>query len=141
MEMNAEQWNDTKTMIDTWMNGGKLDKPTTTTLTLFIDNGDKATDDRGRKQALAGLKALCSTMDSTPFTTRKPDPTTVVEALETLRLALTRMWTENDALFTIVEVPHGKTKKAAYESGEEWVQSRLKIYRKRLLDAHGVGNL
>ena len=132
--MDDEQWNEITERVSAHDAGKDING----VLKAMIKIGEAP---EKRVSAVASMKAICRTLENSPFNTRRADPPQVVEALETLRLMLTRMWNTEDHLFTIVEVPHGKTRKAAFESGEEWVQSRLKIYRKRLLDAHKNGGI
>ena len=138
--MNEEQWKATKDKVKAHIKTNELDENTLIAIGVFIKNGDKATDDFSRGKAATGLKAIFSTMSNSPFDGRKPDPIVVKDGLKTLGEALTAAWVSTP-LFAIVETPHGKSKKAAYDSGEEWVQTKLKLYRKKLLAAHKAGNL
>jgi hypothetical protein len=138
--MNEELWKAIKDKVKGYTDENEMGETTLIAIGVFIENGDNASDDYSRGKAAIGLKALFSTMDSTPFDGRKPDSKAVKDGLKELGEALTAAL-EHEGLFRIVEVPHGKTGKAAFESGEDWVQSRLKIYRRRLLAAHKAGNL
>ena len=141
--MNQENWTKQKEKVEAFLESanGQIDENVAHAAKTMISIADQIDTNAVRRNTLAGLKTLFTQTENSPFNTRMADPPQVVEALEELRLALTLMWNKHDALFTIVEVPHGKTGKAAFESGEEWVQSRLKIYRKRLLAAHKNGGI
>lgn len=132
--MDDEQWNEITARVAAHDAGKDING----VLKTMIKIGEAP---ENRAASVASMKALCRTLENSPFGTRKADPPQVVEALEALRLALTIMWNENDDLFTIVEVPHGKTGMTHFESGEEWVQKKLKVYRQRLLAAAKNGGL
>ena len=138
--MNEELWKAIKDKVKGYTDENEMGETTLIAIDVFIENGDNASDDYSRGKAAIGLKALFSTMDSTPFDGRKPDSKAVKDGLKELGEALTAAWVSTP-LFAIVETPHGKSKKAAYDSGEEWVQAKLRLYRKKLLAADKAGNL
>jgi hypothetical protein len=140
-KMNQENWIKQKEKVEAFLESanGQIDENVAQAAKAMISAADQIDTNAMKRNALAGLKALFSTQENSPFNTRMADPPQVVEALEALKLDLTMMWNKHEGLFTIVEVPHGKTGKDAYVSAEDWVQSRLKIYRKRLLAAVKAG--
>ena len=138
--MNQENWTKQKEKVEAFLESanGQIDENVAHAAKALISITDQIDTNTIRKNTLAGLKALFAQTENSPFLNRSTTPIDVEKALKELGDALTVAWVSSP-LFHIVETPHGKTGKDTFDSGEEWVQSKLKRYKSKLLSAYKAG--